>query len=52
MNNYYRIEEELTEDGVLLFEPSAGLNINDQFLCLPREITEIDPKSLGEYLNS
>lgn len=52
MVNFSHIEEELTENGVLLFERNAGLNINDTYLSLPFAITDIEAKELGEYLNA
>ena len=47
-----RMEKELSEEGVVLFEPTVNLNIDSEFLSLPQEITEVPSKSLGEYLNA
>ncbi len=46
-----RIERSLKKEGVILFE-NDYLNIDDDYLMLPREITEITSKELGEYLNA
>lgn len=46
------LEEELSQRGVLFFEPKAGLNINANYLTLPEEITEAAPTELGEHLNA
>jgi len=46
------IEDELSQKGVLFFEPKAGLNINAGYLTLPEEITEVTPTELGEHLNA
>lgn len=49
------IHEELQNKGVDFFVPSEGggsLNIDSDYLSLPRNITEVTPKDLGEYLNA
>lgn len=48
-----KIEGELKDDGVVLFEPENGtLDINEEYLMLPPEITEVPSKYLGELLNA
>lgn len=47
-----RIESSLSEKGVVFFDPTNVLNINEEYLELPAEITEIPSKELGEYLNA
>lgn len=46
------LEDELANQGVVFFDQDTGLDINDEFLQLPREITEITSRDLGEYLNA
>ena len=49
------IHEELQEKGVDFFTPSesgGSLNIDNSYLTLPRNITEVTPRDLGEYLNA
>ena len=46
-----RIENSLHKEGVTLFDEKY-LNIDNEYLVLPREITEITSKELGEYLNA
>lgn len=49
------IHNELQEKGVDFFVPSESggtLNIDGSYLSLPRNITEVTPKDLGEYLNA
>lgn len=46
------IEDDLSEKGVVFFDNETGLNINDEYLQLPREITEVTSRDLGEYLNA
>lgn len=46
---------ELQEKGVDFFTPSesgGSLNIDTNYLTLPRNITEVTPRDLGEYLNA
>jgi len=47
-----KMEKSLTDKGVVFFEPTTTLNINDTFLKLPSDITDIPSKDLGEYLNA
>lgn len=48
-----RVEKEVEEQGVVLFDPSNGtLNISEEYLTLPQELTDIPAKELGEYLNA
>lgn len=48
-----RMEQDLASSGVTLFEPSNGtLNINNDFLTLSAELTEIPSRELGEHLNA
>lgn len=49
------IHDELLDKGVDFFTPSesgGSLNIDNKYLSLPRNITEVTPKDLGEYLNA
>lgn len=46
------IEEELENQGVVFFEVGKNLNINEDFLTLPHQITEVTSRELGEYLNA
>lgn len=49
------IHEELQSKGVDFFTPSengGSLNIDTNYLTLPRNITEVSPRDLGEYLNA
>lgn len=47
-----RIEKDLTDAGVVFFDTDTRLNIDDDYLCLPKEITEVPSRQLGEYLNA
>lgn len=46
-----KIEGSLEEKGAIIFD-ERRLNIVDDFLTLPAEITEVPSKDLGEYLNT
>lgn len=47
------IEDSVSDLGIKLFEPLEGnININEDFLSLPPEITDVPSKDLGEYLNA
>lgn len=49
------IHEGLEKQGVNFFKPSetgGSLNIDGDFLSLPKNITDIPAKELGEYLNA
>ena len=46
------IEDDLSSRGVVFFDNETGLNINEEYLQLPREITEVTSRDLGEYLNA
>ena len=46
------IEDDLSSQGVVFFDNETGLNINEEYLQLPREITEVTSRDLGEYLNA
>lgn len=46
-----RMEESLEKKGAIFFD-ERRLNITEEFLTLPAEITEIPSKDLGEYLNA
>jgi hypothetical protein len=43
------IEEELAEDGINLFDND---NVDEDYLRLPRDITEEESKDLGRYFNA
>lgn len=50
-----KVHDELEEKGVDFFVPSdmgGKLNINTDYLELPKEITEVSSQDLGEYLNA
>ena len=42
----------MTKQGVVFFDTDTGLNIDNEYLELPREITEVSSRDLGEYLNA
>ena len=45
------IEQEVVKQGVILFDETR-LNVNEEYLILPRDITDAPSKELGEYLNA
>lgn len=50
-----RILEDLESQGVDFFSPSeegGSLNIDKDYLTLPRNITDVSARDLGEYLNA
>lgn len=47
-----RMENDLEKQGLTFFQPDINLDIDSDFLSLPREITEVTSKDLGEYLNA
>ncbi len=48
-----KAEKELEEDGIVTFDLISGrLNIADDYLVLPQNITEVPSRSLGEHLNA
>lgn len=50
-----KVHEELEEKGVDFFKPSeqgGSLHIDTDYLSLPKNITDIPAKELGEYLNA
>lgn len=46
-----KIEDELESSGVLFFDDKV-VDINDEYLHLPRDLTEVTSRDLGEYLNA
>lgn len=46
------LTEEVTSKGVQFFEPKKNLNIDEEYLTLPLDITECDSQELGRYLNA
>jgi hypothetical protein len=46
------VEDDLKAQGVVFFDHETGLNIDEEYLELPREITEVTSRDLGEYLNA
>lgn len=49
------MQEELEEKGVNFFSPNedgGSLHIDKDYLSLPRSITEVSARDLGEYLNA
>lgn len=47
-----KIESDLESKGVTFFDTSTNLNISDDYLELPPEITDVTSRDLGEYLNA
>lgn len=47
-----KLESEMEEKGVVLLDTDNHLNINEDYLDLPREVTEVPSRDLGEYLNA
>lgn len=50
-----KIESELSDKGVDFFKPSESggiLHIDNDYLTLPKDITELPSQELGRYLNS
>lgn len=47
-----KVENDLQRQGVVFFDPGSNLNITDEYLELPGEITEISSRDLGEHLNA
>lgn len=47
-----KVEKELSSKGVVFFDQDTNLNISEEFLELPPEITEVPSRDLGEYLNA
>jgi hypothetical protein len=48
-----KIENSLTDKGVILFDNESGLlNINDEYLVMPDLITDVPSRDLGEHLNA
>lgn len=43
------LEEELEDDGISLF---TNKNVDDDYLVLPRDITEVESRDLGRYFNA
>ena len=53
MSYLQTLESGLTKNGVVLFDPENGsLDINEEFLTLSANITDIPSKVLGEHLNA
>ena len=46
------MQKELESQGVKFFTPDDSLNIDQDFLVLPKNITEVTNRDLGEYLNA
>lgn len=50
-----RVQKELEDQGVDFFSPSesgGSLHIDKDYLSLPKNITEVSARDLGEYLNA
>lgn len=50
-----KLEEELVDEGVIFFAPNGykpTLDIDTDYLALPKNIVEIPPRELGQYLNA
>jgi hypothetical protein len=45
------IESELSKKGVTFFDEKK-LNIDERYLLLPKEVTDVTSRDLGEYLNA
>ena len=46
------VQSTLESKGVRFSEPEKTLNIDEEHLVLPKDITEVPAKSLGKYLNA
>ena len=46
------LEEELEKKGTVFFSPETNLDIDEDFLFLPRNITDVSDRDLGEHLNA
>lgn len=46
------LESDLESEGVVFWEVNKNLNIQEDYLTLPAEITEVPSRELGEYLNA
>lgn len=48
-----KIERRAEKEGVVMFDVESGrLNIDDEYLSLPADITDLTPRDLGQYLNA
>ena len=51
-----QLTNEVVEKGVVLFQPTTiengNLNIDNDYLVLPHDLTEVESKELGKYLNA
>lgn len=47
-----RMEKDLSSKGVVFFDADTNLNISEEYLELPAEITDVASRELGEYLNA
>ena len=48
----HNLESSLEDKGVVFFEADKNLNISEDYLSLPPQITEVTSRELGEYLNA
>lgn len=46
------ITDDLKNKGVIFFTPDTSLNIDEEYLILPKDLTEIPSRLLGNYLNA
>lgn len=46
------LEDELENQGVVFWETEKNLNIEEEYLFLPRDITNVTSRELGNYLNA
>lgn len=46
------IESDLEKQGVVFFDADSNLNINEDYLMLPNQITAVTSRELGEFLNA
>ena len=46
------VQSTLENKGVMFSDPEKTLNIDEEHLVLPKDITEVPAKSLGKYLNA
>ena len=51
-----QLTEEVENRGVILFQPTTidngNLNIDCDYLILPQDLTDVESKELGKYLNA
>jgi hypothetical protein len=46
------ISDSVKDKGVVIFTPDTNLNINNDYLTLPSQLSEVKSRELGDYLNA